>query len=73
LPEVIADGVTGILCPQDDCAAFAAAARRLQQDPQLWSSMSQAAMRHARRPVFSIESMVEGYLGVYEAALAARS
>jgi glycosyltransferase involved in cell wall biosynthesis len=67
LPEVVADGTTGILCPQDDSAAFVAAARRLEQHHELWFSMSKAAIAHARSPTFSIESMVASYASVYEA------
>jgi glycosyltransferase involved in cell wall biosynthesis len=67
LPEVVEDGVSGILCPQDDTGAFAAAARRLQQDRELWSSMSRAAMLQAHRPEFSMGSMVAGYTRVYQA------
>ena len=67
LPEVVEDGATGILCPQDDAAAFVAAARRLQQQHDLWSAMSSAAFAHARRPAFGIASMVDSYASVYEA------
>jgi glycosyltransferase involved in cell wall biosynthesis len=67
LPEVVENGRNGILCPQDDVAAFAAAARRLEQDQELWSSMSEAAITHARRPAFSIASMVDSYAQIYEA------
>lgn len=35
IPEVIEDGVTGILCPVGDVEAFAAAVRRLAADPML--------------------------------------
>ena len=66
LPEVVEDGATGILCPQDDSAAFVAAARRLQQQHHLWSSMSTAALAHARRPEFGIAAMVDRYASVYE-------
>jgi glycosyltransferase involved in cell wall biosynthesis len=68
LPEIVEDGRTGILCPQDDPAAFAAAARRLQQDRELWASMSEAAIKHAHRPTFGIASMVDSYARIYEAA-----
>jgi glycosyltransferase involved in cell wall biosynthesis len=36
LPEVVQDGVGGLLCPQDDVGAFAAACRLLAQDHGLW-------------------------------------
>lgn len=66
VPEVVEHGATGILCPQDDAAAFAAAARRLQQQHELWSAMSNAALAHARRRRFGIAAMVDSYARVYE-------
>ena len=72
LPEVVENGATGILCPQDDSAAFAAAARRLQRQHELWSSMSKAALAHARRPAFGVASMVDSYASVYEAVCRSR-
>jgi glycosyltransferase involved in cell wall biosynthesis len=36
LPEVVQHGVGGLLCPQDDVGAFAAACRLLAQDHGLW-------------------------------------
>ena len=47
LPEVVSDGVTGILCPRDDIAAFVDAARRLRDDRELHARMSRAARRQA--------------------------
>lgn len=67
LPEIVEDGVTGILCPQDDCAAFAEAARRLARDCGLWARMSAAAAEHARRPIFGMEAMVDSYIKLYAA------
>lgn len=69
LPEVIVDGKTGLLCPQDDVAAFAAAARKLADVPTLWQRMSKAARTHAESH-FSFRTMVDRYLAVYFEVLA---
>lgn len=42
-PEIIADGVTGLLFPDDDGDALAAALRRLLADPALRAPMGEAA------------------------------
>lgn len=68
MPEVVVDGVTGFLCPQDDVTAFAAAARRLAHDNNLWRNMSIAARIRAER-FFDISNMVDRYLEVYQIAL----
>jgi glycosyltransferase involved in cell wall biosynthesis len=64
LPEVVADGTTGSLCPQDDVDAFATAARRLAGDVQLWRKMRENAREQAKRH-FSIETMIDRYVSVY--------
>lgn len=64
LPEVIEDGVTGILCPQDDVDAFAAAARKLADDVAFATAMSLAARQRAVE-LFSTTRMVDGYVRVY--------
>ncbi|RJQ70880.1 MAG: glycosyltransferase family 1 protein [Desulfobacteraceae bacterium] len=72
LPEVIEDGVTGILCAQDDVQAFAAAARRLSEDPALCRDMQRAARSRVER-YFGSEIMVGRYIEVYHEALRSRS
>jgi glycosyltransferase involved in cell wall biosynthesis len=57
-PEVIVDGVTGILAERhDDLAAAVEAVRRLER----------AACRHHVESNFSVEKMVDAYEGIYEA------
>ncbi len=68
LPEVIEDGVTGILCPQDNIEAFAAAARRLAADHNLWQTMS-AAARVRVESRFGLDAMIDGYLEIYRVCL----
>jgi glycosyltransferase involved in cell wall biosynthesis len=43
LPEVVRHGVGGLLCPQDDVGAFAAACRLLAQDHGLWRRLRDGA------------------------------
>jgi glycosyltransferase involved in cell wall biosynthesis len=64
LPEVVADGETGLLCPVDDVAAFVAAARRLQGDVGLWRTMRLAARERAVA-LFDEAKQVEQYLDLY--------
>jgi len=66
LPEVVADGETGLLCPVDDVAAFVAAARRLQGDVGLWRTMRLAARERAVA-LFDEAKQVERYLDHYRA------
>lgn len=65
LPEVVADGQTGLLCPVDDVAAFVAAARRLQGDVGLWRTMRLAARERAVA-LFDEAKQVERYLDLYQ-------
>ncbi len=45
IPELVEDGVTGLLCQAGDDAAFAEALRRLQRDPALRQSLAVEALR----------------------------
>jgi glycosyltransferase involved in cell wall biosynthesis len=49
VPEVVEDGVTGLLCPLGDTEALAQALGRLLGDPVLRASMGEAARDCARR------------------------
>lgn len=68
LPEVVSNGKTGLLCPQDDVSAFAAAARKLADNPALWQHMGYAARVHVEAH-FRIETMIDHYLSVYREIL----
>lgn len=64
LTEVIEDGITGILCPQDDVAAFATAARRLAENTDIWLKMREAARRRVEE-FFSMDLMLDRYIDTY--------
>lgn len=49
VPAVVADGETGLLAPEGDAEAFAAALAALLDDPQRRQAMGRAAMERARR------------------------
>ena len=48
LPELVEDGFSGKLCTPNDPEAFAAAVRRLDEDPALRRSMGERAGRAGR-------------------------
>jgi L-malate glycosyltransferase len=65
IPEVVVEGVTGLLVPPRDHQAMAAAIVRLLKDPQLRRQMGDAGAARARDH-FSAERMVEQTLRVYQ-------
>jgi glycosyltransferase involved in cell wall biosynthesis len=69
IPEIIQDGVNGLLVPPDDVQGLTSAVVRLLQDPEKGSAMGQAGRRLIQEE-FSIEKMVEGNLRVYHGVLA---
>lgn len=68
LSEVIENNVTGLLCPQDDVAAFANAARQLADNSALWQQMSQNARQRVEAR-FSMDAMIGHYLKLYHEVL----
>ena len=64
IPEVVADGETGLLVPPRDDAALAAAIIRLLKDSPLRAAMGAAGERRVRER-FSSERMVQDTLDVY--------
>ncbi|MHB1422892.1 MAG: glycosyltransferase, partial [Gemmataceae bacterium] len=65
LPEVVEDGVTGLLVPPGDPAALAAAMARLLADPDLRRRMGQAGRQRAIEK-FTAERVVRETISVYE-------
>lgn len=71
LPEVVQDGITGILCDTGDVAAFADACRLLADDSVLRLSMGGAGRRRAVEQ-FSESSVFERYIDLIERLVARR-
>jgi glycosyltransferase involved in cell wall biosynthesis len=67
LPELINDGVTGLLVPANDIGAFALAAATLIRDEGLRRRLGEAGA--ARAALFSVERMVSGTAATYEKVL----
>ena len=65
MPEVVADGRTGVLVPPRDHAAMAEAIVRLLRDPALRAEMGAAGLARVRAK-FSAERMVQDTLDVYQ-------
>ncbi len=69
IPEVIADGETGLLVPRRAPAALAAAIDRLAADPALRATLGRAATERARER-FGVDRMVDETLSAYREVLA---
>lgn len=68
LPEIIKDGETGILCEQDSIPDFVSAVRSLAESSGRLQTMGRAARAYAEES-FSMEVMVDRYLGIYSSML----
>ena len=68
VPDIIQDGVTGILCPPGDVEAIKAAVARLIEDTELRENMGAAARERVER-VFGVEACTERLIQVYEGLL----
>lgn len=69
LPEVVPDGVAGVLAPVGDIDAMSAGVLRLLRDPEQHASVRLAARRHALEH-FSAERVIPRYEAFYERILA---
>jgi sugar transferase (PEP-CTERM/EpsH1 system associated) len=67
-PELVVEGVTGMLVPPADPAAQAEVIRGYVVNPNNLTRHGRAGRTRAEKH-FSIEAMVDGYIGVYEAVL----
>jgi len=63
--ELVVDGSTGCLVPASDQTALVAALNRYATDDKLRTKQG-AAARQRTLEHFSLESMVKGYLGLYD-------
>lgn len=70
IPEIVADGTTGLLVPPDDVARLTEAICRLLDDPVTARSYGDAGLECARTS-FSVATMAERTLAVYRDALGA--
>jgi len=68
IPEVVQDGVTGVLVPPADVPALGSALARLSADPALRLSMGAAASAFVR-PRFGIDGYVAAVTGLYDRLL----
>lgn len=68
VPELVREGVTGLLVPSEDAGALAQAMQALVDDPVRRQAMGEAARRHAVAH-FDIRHTVRGYEQLYESLL----
>jgi glycosyltransferase involved in cell wall biosynthesis len=68
LPEVVSDGVTGILVPPSDPAALASAILSLLQDPARSARLGREGLARARER-FPLKRMVGGWTELYRELL----
>jgi glycosyltransferase involved in cell wall biosynthesis len=69
-PELVEDGVSGLVVPPGDDGAIANAVRKLAADPAVREDMGKAA-RERIRLHFNIENTIRKTLKLYQAVLAA--
>ncbi len=72
VPEVVSDGVTGVLRPLGAIEEMAEAGIALLRDPQRWQEMSRAA-REAAAEQFGVNAIVSQYERYYEKVLQDRT
>jgi glycogen(starch) synthase len=68
VPEIVADGETGLLLPPGNVESLAAAMRRLTADAPLRERLGAAGRERVRR--YTWEAVASSYRQIYEAALA---
>ena len=71
IPDIVEDGVSGLLVPAGDAAALAGALRRLIEDPALASRLGEAG-RQRVRDRFNWSAIVQRWKEVYSAATSGR-
>jgi len=70
--EIIKDGVSGLVVPRRDEIALAAGFERLANDAALRHTMGEAARKIVENR-FSLDTMVDGYVKVYNEVLQVKS
>ena len=71
IPEVVEDGITGLLFAPDDVEGFACGITALLDDPDRAVQMGIAGRKRADR-LFSLNQMTRGYGELYDALLAGK-
>lgn len=64
IPDIVTDGITGLLVPPDDVSAAAAALNRLLRDDALRGALSEAGKKNAE--AYDWDVIAEEYAKVYE-------
>jgi glycosyltransferase involved in cell wall biosynthesis len=72
LPEVVQDGVTGIVVPKDEPQALSQALQKLLSNPALAKEMGKAGRERVRKK-FLLEKTVDDYENLYAEIKKARS
>jgi sugar transferase (PEP-CTERM/EpsH1 system associated) len=70
-PELVDPGATGALVPHGDPVAISNAIQHYMEDPSIAARQGKAGLEKIQAR-FSMKAMVDGYLGVYDAALRTR-
>ena len=68
IPDIVEDGVSGLLVPPGDAEALAAAVRRLRDDPALARGLGEAGRRRLREQ-FGWQAIVQRWLDLYAAVI----
>ena len=68
VPEIVRDGVSGLLIPPDDPTALVTATRRLIRDPALMDRLRAGALATARD--HNPDRFIDAYLAIYQKAVA---
>ncbi len=64
IPELVEDGVSGFLVPEQDAGAIAAKLRHLIQHPEIWPLLGQAG-RHQVETQYEIETLNDTLVSLY--------
>lgn len=70
-PELVENGATGYLVPPQDAHALVSALRALRGDPEGAREMGREGRRRLE-PRFSVNTMVDGYVAIYDSLLGPR-
>jgi glycosyltransferase involved in cell wall biosynthesis len=68
IPEVVEDGVTGLLTPDGDASALADRLARLLQDEPLRLRLTREGAERVRR-IYSLDAAIDRFLTLFDAAV----